>query len=197
MIIPNIAWNSYTKALFVCYLPEILNLPGYPIFSLAKSSNAHSSLKDTFLPVSGPRSLLPDWTPSRFPSEVSAWVQTLDPPMMAAVEPWENDLISVFLFYKAGRQENLSHRTAWGLKEKVSASQCISHSVQFSSVAQSCPTLCDPMNRSTPGLAVHHQLPESTQTHVHRVDDAIQPSHPLSSPSPPALNLSQHQGLFQ
>ena len=71
------------------------------------------------------------------------------------------------------------------------------HSVQFSSVAQSCPTLCDPMNRSTPGLPVHHQLPESTQTHVHRVNDAIQPSHLLSSPSPPALNLSQHQGLFQ
>ena len=62
-------------------------------------------------------------------------------------------------------------------------------SVQFSSVAQSCPTLCDPMNHSTPGLPFHHQLPESTQTHVHRVDDAIQPSHPLWSPSPPALNL--------
>ena len=70
-------------------------------------------------------------------------------------------------------------------------------SVQFSSVAQSCPTLCNPMNRSTPGLPVHHQLPEFTQTHVHRVGDAIQPSHPLSSPSPPAPNPSQHQGLFQ
>ena len=68
---------------------------------------------------------------------------------------------------------------------------------QFSSVAQSCLTLCNPMNRSTPGLSVHHQLPESTQTHVHWVDDAIQPSHPLSSPSPPALYLSQHQGLFK
>ena len=68
---------------------------------------------------------------------------------------------------------------------------------QFSSVAQSCLTLCDPMNRSTPGLPVHHQLPESTQTHVHRVGDAIQPSHPLLSPSPPAPNPSQHQGLFQ
>ena len=67
---------------------------------------------------------------------------------------------------------------------------------QFSSVAQSCPTLCDPMNRSTPGLPVHHQLPESTQTHVHCVGDAIQPSHLLLSPSP-ALNLSQHQGLFK
>ena len=70
-------------------------------------------------------------------------------------------------------------------------------SVQFSSVAQSCPTLCGPVNRSMPGLPVHHQLLESTQTHVHRVNDAIQPSHPLSSPSPPALSLSPHQGLFQ
>ena len=70
-------------------------------------------------------------------------------------------------------------------------------SVQFSSVAQLCPTLCDPMNRSTPGLPVHHQLPEFTQTHVHRASDAIQLSHPLSSPSPPAPNPSQHQGLFQ
>ena len=70
--------------------------------------------------------------------------------------------------------------------------------VQFSSVAQSCPTLCNPMNcSSTPGLPVHHQLPESTQTHVHRVSDAIQPSHPLSIPSPPAPNPSQHQSLFQ
>ena len=71
------------------------------------------------------------------------------------------------------------------------------HTCQFSSVAQSCPTLCDPMNCSMPGLSVHHQLPESTQTHVHWVGDAIQPSYPLSSPSPPAFNLSQHQGLFQ
>ena len=68
---------------------------------------------------------------------------------------------------------------------------------QFSSVSQSCPTLCDPMNRSTPGLPVHHHLPELTQTQVHRVGDAIQPSHPLSAPSPPAPNPSQLQGLFQ
>ena len=73
--------------------------------------------------------------------------------------------------------------------------RCIS--VQFSSVTQLCPTLCDPMNRSTPGLPVHHQLPEFTQTHVHRVGDAIQPSHPLSCPPPPAPNPSQRQGLFQ
>ena len=70
-------------------------------------------------------------------------------------------------------------------------------SVQFSSVTQSCPTLCDLMNRSTPGLLVYHQLREFTQTHAHRVGDAIQPSHPLSSPSSPALNPSQHQGPFQ
>ena len=68
---------------------------------------------------------------------------------------------------------------------------------QFSSVAQSCPTLHDPMDHCMSGLPVHHQLPESTQTHVHRVNDTIQPSHPLSSPYPPAFNLSQHQGLFQ
>ena len=71
------------------------------------------------------------------------------------------------------------------------------YSDQIRSVAQSCPTLWDPMNRSTPGLPVHHQLPEFTQTHVHQVGDAIQPSHPLSSPSPPAPNPSQHQSLFQ
>ena len=68
--------------------------------------------------------------------------------------------------------------------------------IQFSSVAQSHPTLCDPMDYSTPGFLVHHQLPELAQTHVHQVSDATQSSHPLSSPSPPAFNLSQHQGRF-
>ena len=77
--------------------------------------------------------------------------------------------------------------------------QCLRnfHLIQFSSVAQSCPTLCNPMNCSTPGLPVHHHLPEFTQTHVHRVSDAIQPSHPLLSPFPPAPNPSQHQSPFQ
>ena len=70
-------------------------------------------------------------------------------------------------------------------------------SVQFSSVTQSCLTIWDPMNCSTPGLPVHHQFPDFTQTHVYRVGGAIQPSHPLSSPSPPAPNPSQHQSLFQ
>ena len=81
----------------------------------------------------------------------------------------------------------------WGIKKKKLSRE----PVQFSSVAQSCPALCHPMNRSTPGLPVHHQLPQFTQTHVHRVSDAIQPSHPLSSPPPPAPNPSQHQSLSQ
>ena len=68
---------------------------------------------------------------------------------------------------------------------------------QFSSVTQSCPTFCDPMDHSMPGLPVHHRLPESTQTYVHRISDAIQPSHPLLSTSPPAHNLSKHQGVFK
>ena len=75
--------------------------------------------------------------------------------------------------------------------------EIVNNTIQFSSVAQSCLTLCDPMNHSTPGLPVNQQLPESTQTHVHCVGDAIQPSHPLSSPSSLAFSLSQHQGLFQ
>ena len=77
--------------------------------------------------------------------------------------------------------------------KKCFTSSFIFSSVQFSSVAQSFPTLCDPMNRSTPGLPVHHQLPKFTQTHVHRVSDAIQSSHPLLSPSSPTPNPSQHQ----
>ena len=72
-----------------------------------------------------------------------------------------------------------------------------SRSVQLSSVAQSCPTLCNPLAAARPGLPVHHPLPERAQTHVYPVGDAIQPFSPLSSPTPPALNLSQHQGLFQ
>ena len=85
-------------------------------------------------------------------------------------------------------------RTVWRFLKKLEVEL---PSFQFSSVTQSCPTLCDPMNCSTPGLPVHHQFPEFTQTHMHWVGDAIQPSHPLSSPSPPAPNPCQHQGLFQ
>ena len=95
------------------------------------------------------------------------------------------------------REEKEIKETKIGREVKLSlfADEMILY--QIISVAQSCLTLCDPMNRSTPGLPVHHQLPKFTQTHVHRVSDAIQPSHPLSSPSPPGPNPSQHQSLFQ
>ena len=91
------------------------------------------------------------------------------------------------------------HHSIYALHPKVSHSHAflLSWFLQFSSVAQSYLTLCDPMNCSMPGLPVHHQLLEFTQTHVHWVGDAIQPSHPLSSPSSPAPNPSQHQGLFK
>ena len=94
------------------------------------------------------------------------------------------DIKNITLFIKT--HERNWQRSHWG---KVQ--------FQFSSVAQSCPTLCNPMNLSTPGLPVHHELLEFTQTHVHRVGDAIQPSHLLLYPSPPAPNPSQHQSLFQ
>ena len=88
--------------------------------------------------------------------------------------------------------------TLWGATESLNSSYDFGvSSVQFSSVTQSCPTLCDPMNHSTPGLPVHHQLLESTQTHVHCVGDAIQPYHSLLSPFPPAFNPSEHQGIFK
>ena len=93
--------------------------------------------------------------------------------------------------------ENSMDYSPWGQKKKNLQIKTMVYAVQFSSVAQSCPTLCDPMNGSTLGLPVHHQLLEFTQIHVHQVSDAIQPCHPLSSPSPPAPNPSQHQTLFQ
>ena len=98
---------------------------------------------------------------------------------------WKNRKCTNFI---ENRKQNLMKWSYWTILVQKN---------QFSSVTQSCPTLCDPMNRSMPGLPVHHQLPESTQTQVHWVGDAIKPSHPLSSPSPPALNLSQHQSLFK
>ena len=91
----------------------------------------------------------------------------------------------------------LTSRVLKWLLWQFSAQDSLAMPYPFSSVTQSCPILCDPMNHSTPGLPVHHQLPEFTQTHVHWVGDAIQPSHPLSSPSPLAPNPSQHQSLFQ
>ena len=98
------------------------------------------------------------------------------------------------IFPTQGSNLHLLHLLHWQVGSLPPAPPA---SVQFSSFAQSCPTLCDPMNRSMPGLPVHLQFLEFTQTHVHRVGDAIQPSYPLSSPSPPAPNPSQHQSLFQ
>ena len=123
--------------------------------------------------------------------ETQRHADMLDSLDFSSVVPW--------LWYPLERDTNHS---ANGVMEKLLQEAhawhpFLSSIISISSVAQSCPTLCDPMNRSTLGLPVHHQLAESTQTHVHRVGDAIQPSHPLSSPSPPALNLSQHQGLFK
>ena len=113
-------------------------------------------------------------------------------PWLIHVSVWQKTtqyckVISIQLKKKRFYHQTLA-RVLWAL---------FSTRLQFSSVAQSCPTLWDPMFRSTPGLPVHHQLPEFTQTHVHRVSDAIQSSHPLSSPSPLAPNPSQHQSLFQ
>ena len=102
---------------------------------------------------------------------------------------------------KPGQQDNRASKRARTVLNSITylclESQEDKRMVPFSSVTQSCPTLCDPMDCSTPGFPVHHQLLEFTQTHFHWVGDAIQPSHPLSFPSPPALNLSQHQGLFK
>ena len=105
--------------------------------------------------------------------------------------------IEVFHFCKSWMLEKKAYLQFICVSPESQMLFLIEVSVQFISVAQSCPTLCDPMNCSTPGLPVHHQLPEFTQTHVHQVGDTIQPSHPLSSPPPPPLNLSQHPGLFQ
>ena len=100
----------------------------------------------------------------------------------------------IFLGSKITADDDCSHEMK---KYLLLGRKAMTNLVQFGSAAQSCPTFCNPMNRSAPGLPVHHQLPEFTQTHVHRVSDAMQPSHPLLSPSPPSPNPSQHQSLFQ
>ena len=105
---------------------------------------------------------------------------------------WHSAFLMVQLSHPYMTNEKTIPLTIWTFVNKM-----MSLLFQFSSVTQPCPILCNPMNHSTPGLPVHHQLPESTQIHVHWVGDAIQPSYPLLSPSPPALNLSQHQSLFK
>ena len=107
---------------------------------------------------------------------------------------WED---TVLIYNKLLFSITSNEQVEFEIKNAISLTLALLKIKYFSSVTQFCPTLCDPMNRSMPGLPVHHQLPEFTQTHIHWVGDATQPSHPLSSPSPPALNPSQHQGLFK
>ena len=122
----------------------------------------------------------------------------IDPESTEGKTYWPPDIQRKLQKLEAGPQNPLSTLVEdaskvsnnWDLMEEANEDQ-------FSSVVQSCPTLCDPMHCSTPGFPVHHQLLQFIQTHVHQVGDAIQPSHPLLSPSPPALNLSQHPGLFK
>ena len=107
---------------------------------------------------------------------------------------WSSNPITGHIPGQNWNSKHMQRNVHWST---ISLSYLVIQSQSVTSVAQLCPTLCDPMNCSTPGLPVHHQLSEFTQTHVHRVSDAIQPSHPLSSPSPSAPNPSQHQSLFQ
>ena len=141
-------------------------------------------------------------------SNPSAWplnVTRMESSTYERGAPWRSYLISLTLVSLTCKLEMITKvpvpwdivRDEWDEACKKPSNHKCSVNIQFSSVAQSCPTLCDSMDCSTPGLPVHHQHPELTQTPAHWVGDAIQPSHPLSSPSPPAFNLFQHQGLFQ
>ena len=128
----------------------------------------------------------------------NAGVLTLTPWLGRSPGEGNGNPLQLLLPGKFHGQKSLGGYSPWDPKESDTTEQLTLHyTTLFRSVAQSCPTLCEPMNRSTPGLPVHHQLPEFTQTHGHRVSNAIQPSHPLSSPSPLAPNPSQHQSLFQ
>ena len=121
---------------------------------------------------------------------VSCWWATPKSPKPISHPYWNHTTLLALLWMRANHQLP-SSEVLW---KAVLLTQI---SAQFSSVTQSCPILCDPRDCSTPGIPVHHQLPETAQTHVHWVGDAIHPSHSLPSPSPPALNLSRHWGLFQ
>ena len=160
------------QSLAATHLPE--PSPRQPLAGLPPCLPACSAISDSLAP--GLR------CPWGYPATIEEWVTFSF--SRASSQPRDQTHISCVSCI--GRRI-LYHSATW---ESASL-------IQFSPVAQSCPTLCHPMNRSTPGLPVHHQLPEFTQTHVHRVRDAIQPSHPLSSPFPPAPSPSQHQGLFQ
>ena len=134
------------------------------------------------------------------------WLESITDSMETNLKKLQEMVKDRGAWYAAVKSQRVRHHLATeqqrlvredALSLSLNHRQPLTFHLQFRSVAQSCPTLCDPMNRNTPGLPVHHQLPEFTQTHIHQVPDAIQPSHPLSSPSPPASNPSQHQSLFQ
>ena len=129
------------------------------------------------------------------PSFYFLWIWLVQVPHIHGIKRYLSFVTDLFDLAKC-LQYSCSHPVIF-LPMKVNFKSHIVLLVQFSSVAQSCLTLCDPMDCSMPGLPVHHHLPKFTQTRVHWVGDAIQPSHPLSSPSPHAFSLSQHQGLFQ
>ena len=160
-----------------------LNLSRIPEMVHTLSMECVSSLNKPFPPLLWPLNSFPNkvknpyFTVPGTETWLGMWPSPRDPTFLAEVLPAQR---KCFLMYQA---------ETW-----LSSSSFL---IVLSSVAQSCPTLCDPMNRSTPGLPVHHRLPEFTQIRVHWVGDAIKPSHPLSSPSPPAPNPSQCQDLFQ
>ena len=120
------------------------------------------------------------------------WTTARQAPLHGILQARILEWVAIFYFRRSFPPASLALAGWFFTTESPGKLHMCIRSDQIRSVAQSCPTLCDPMNRSTPGLPVHHQLPEFTQTHVHRVSEAIQPSHPLSSPSPPAPNPSQH-----
>ena len=128
--------------------------------------------------------------------EFAVWLRKLKHGLCINLEGWDGERDGRE-FLKLGDICISMADSCWGLTENNKIPETNYPSVHFSSVAQLCLTFCDPMDCSTPGLPVHHQLLEFTQTHAHWVGDAIEPYHPLSSPSPPAFNLSQHQGLFR
>ena len=172
-----------------CMLLEIYSfILGYPI---SWYIIIHNSLFCSFLFLWTPLHCLP------FTSDFIYWIfflTYLNWQHLSSIH-WRRKWLPTPVFFpgESHGQRSLAGYCPWVCKSRTQLTQFS----QFSSVSQSCLTLCKPMNHSTSGLPVHHQLPEFTQTHVHRVSDAIQPSHPLSSPSPPAANPSQHQGIFQ
>ena len=179
-------WKHIHPPLFTSLLFSLVSVPRTVSHLQKRSSLYHKISLLHLLPCGTPlQSPTPDSTPSPLPKSI----HLINCAHNTAFINFKNNKKVHCIFLSVGLifwLENFPNYTEW-----------LPRHLQFNSVPQSCPTLCDPMNCSTPGLPVYHQLLEFTQTHAHRVGDAIQPSHHLSSPSPPAPNSSQHQGLFQ